>query len=284
MSVRKSQGRQRGIQRGVPRHKLGGRPRFSHGSKEKTRTVSGLKKARLPGFGFKRVASQWAERSFYRAARICCIFCLIPFTMDDKRSFTVAPFWRVSVHALIMVFLFVTCFQKLILAIVYFVGQFDTNTVAILSYTGFQIQITALCSGMSIMFMPFLSCELLNSWRVMLWEVASRLDRPICSPWSSLSFSVQMLSTCVGAVVTALSFPLLSFMFPMTPSSVFRSLSAAGLIDNVMDTWILLIGVWFVCYVTDVAMYGACLSLMTFVTGFVMAEVGVLKTLLNELR
>ena len=284
MPVKKSRGRQRGIPRGVLRHKLRSRPSSSHGPEGTCRTASSLYAANSDEL--KHVATQWAERCFNSTYHLCRILCLTPFVRnDDIRRFSVAAFWKRSAHVLALVFLFVTCLHKLIMTIVYFVGQYDTAAVAVISYTGFHMQMTAVCAGIGFIFMPNLSCELLNGWDVMLSEVASRLGRPARSPWSSFSSSCQVLSTTAGAVVAAFGFPLQGFVFPTAPVFVFGWLMPLELIEfPAGDGWVFVLGLRTVCFLADVSIYGASLALMSFSMVFMLSQVGVLKVLVNELR
>ena len=184
-----------------------------------------------------------------------------------------------------MVFLLVTCLHKLIVTVVYFVGQYDTAAVAVMSYTGFHLQMTAVCAGIGLIFMPHLSCELLNSWEVVLLEVASRLGRPARSPWSSFSSCFQVISTTAAAIVATFTFPLQGFVFPTAPVFVFGSLTAFELIELPADEdWVFGVGLRAVCFLADVSIYGASLALMSFSMVCMLSQIGVLKVLVKELR
>ena len=283
MPVKKSQGRRRGIPRGVLRHKLGSWTSFPNGSEHKSGT--GFSLSAYKSDSLKALATQGAEWCFNLTSRIRSTLCLIPVVVtEDTLCFAVAPFWRRVIHVLVMVFLFFTCLHKLIVAVVYFVGHYDTPTVAVLSCTGFQLQMTAVCAGIALVFMPYGSCELLNSWRVMLSEMASRLARPTRSPWSSFSSCFQVISTCVAPVIATFGFPLEGLVFPTTPIFVFGSLKSLGIFEFHTDNRTYEVGFRFVCFVTDVTIYGASLSLMSFSIASMLSEIGVLKVLVSELR
>ena len=131
------------------------------------------------------------------------------------------------------------------------------------TYAGIQMQVTAMSTGIGVVCLPCLSCELLNSWNPMLSEVAARLGQPQRSPWTYLSCSIQVLFVFAGVAVGTVAFPVFSFVFTDAPVFLFGSLKAAGLVclDGDQLTEILIqIG----CYLFDVTIYAACLSSLGF--------------------
>ena len=285
MPARKSKGYQKGIQNRVQRHKLRSRPPVPHEAEDeptKHTALSLCKFIRSPA-ELKRLATLRAEQYFNLTSSISCILCFTPYLKDGNGRFRIATSWRRIIHVVIMFLLGITCVHKLVMTMMLFVMQNESTTVMVLSYVGFHLQFTAMCEGLGFIFMSYLSCESLTSWNLMNLEVASRLGQIPRSPWSSLSASLQVLSISIGLGVPLFVFPLFSFIFPTMPIFAFQSLKISGLFE-VPDDWIFNVAIRAVCYLVDFSIYGASISLMEFVTQFIVTEIANLKTLLSDLR
>ena len=153
----------------------------------------------------------------------------------------------------------------------------------VLSYTGFHLQMTALSVGIGFVFMPFLSCELLSSWSPTILQIVNRLSVTCRSPWTYAGCSFQVLAVAAAAAIAIAVFSSLSFIFPTTPIFLFHSLKASGFIC-VGDNWLTELAVQLACYIFDVGIYAASLTLMLFAAEFILSEIGLLKVLVDLLR
>ena len=281
MPVRKSKGRRRGIRRGVQRNKL----RSPHLTEE---GLEGTDAVRLPMMDSKShvvraFASKWAEKVFSRTSSLCCNLCLVPFVKGHNGCFELAPLWRRIIHYGIVALLLLTCVHKFVMTILAFTVLPVGTVASTLSYTGFQLQITAMGMGSGFIFFPSLSCELLNSWNHVLSEVASRLGQSPRTPWTYFSSGFQVLIAVVGCIVAAITMPCLSVLFPTTPIFLFPSLKIAGLID-LTDDYFSTIVMRIICSPFDFGVYALAITLMCFGCTFIVSEVGLLKAVVNGLR
>ena len=286
MPVRKSRGRRRGIQHGVQRHKLRSQPLNSEDSEDTpTMPVSfSFSTAVLHPRNLRALARYWAQISFNTTSSFCCTFCLAPFTRDGTTGrFEVASFWRRVIHFIITVLLYVTCAHKLVMTVLGLTVMPVGTIASAISYAGFQLQVTAMSTGMGFLFLPSLSCELLNCWNPILSEAAARLGQPLRSPWIYLSCSIQILFVFVGVAISTLVFPAFSLVFIDTPIFLFTSLKTTGLISP-EGHWFSNVLMQTGCYLFDVAIYAACLSSLGFAVQYIVSEVGFLKVFVNELR
>ena len=280
MPVRKSRGRRRGIQRGVQRHKL----RSSQLSKEDLKDCQ--PDSSVPTEASKClniIVRQWSQKCFQTIAALCGNYCLTPVMMVDDGRFQVAPFCRRILNSMVVLFLAATCLHKLIMTILAFTVLPVGTMSAVLSYTGFQLQFTSMCTGIGLVFLPFLSCELLNSWNPILRDASARLGQSCRSPWSYSSSGVQVLSMAGGIVLAFFAFPAFSFIFTSTPIFLFPFLKLEGIIHDEYE-WSTQLLVYILCYMFDVIVYAAVLILMGSSTQFVVLQIGFLKALVNSLR
>ena len=284
MPVRKSKGRRRGIPNGVQRHKLQSQALTvqrwdANATDPSLSTVGQLKSTN----GVVALGSRWAQKGFNMTSSLCCGLCLVPFMKSDDGRFRVASLWRRSINAMIMALLFVTCVHKLFATILVFTIMPVGTIAAVLSYAGFHLQMTTMCAGIGFLFLPSLSCQVLNSWSPTILQAASRLRLAYKSPWSYASSSIQVLSTMAAGGVCVSVFPLLSFIFPNVPIFLFPSLKASCLV-NVRDAWLTELAVKLGCWVFDVGIYAACLALVCFTNQFIVSEIGFQKALIDLLR
>ena len=175
LPVRKSKSRRKGIEKGVQRHKVRSQPLVQRDQDEHTEpTDLSLREVIRRPAELKHLATRRAEQYFNLTSSICCILCVTPYLKDDDGRFREATTLRRVIHAVIMSLLCITCIYKLVVTMMLFVMKNDTTTLIVLSYLGFHLQFTAMCSGLGLILMPSLSCELLNSWNLMASEVAWR--------------------------------------------------------------------------------------------------------------
>ena len=287
MPVRKSKGRRRGIQNGVQRHKLRSQPLAeddwveieANPTSSNLYTV-GLLKSKNNVWA---VASHWAQKCFTVASSLGCTLCLVPLVKGDDGRFRVASLWRRSINGMIMALLAVTCGHKLVATILAFTTMPVGTIAKVLSYAGFHLQMTTMSVGMSLVFMPCLSCELLNGWSPTISQAASRLGLPYRSPWTYASCSIQILSTTAASVICVSVFPLLSLVFRNAPIFLLPSLKASGLVC-VRDDWVTELALQFGCCLFDVCIYAACLTLTCFGSSVIFSEIGFQKALVDLLR
>ena len=288
MPVRKSQGLRRGIPNGVQRSKIRSQPLIyiEEDWRDEHANSAGLSqsKARVASKILRALASQWAQTCcFDVTSSLCCTLCIVPFIKHDYGQFQVAPVWRRSINAMIMAVLFVTCMHKLVAATIAFTIKPIGIIASVLSYAGFHLQMTTMSVGTGLVFMPYLSCELLNSWSPTISQSASRLSLAYRSPRTYVSSSLQVLSTCTGSGVAITVFPALSFVFPTAPIFLYPLLKDFGVRCG-RDDWLTELAVQLSCYVCDVSIYAACLLLMCFTNQLIVSEIGFQKVLLDFLR
>ena len=197
--------------------------------------------------------------------------------------FGVASFWRKAIHSAIMALYAPTCIHKLVMTILVFTVMPVGTIASVLSYAGLQLQMSVVCTGIGLLLLPSLSCELLGTWKPTLLEIASRLGRPTRLPWSHVSCSVQVVFTTVGGILSALAFPLLSLVFPTTPIFLFASLKYAGLCC-LNGHWIGNIIMGIGCFLFDFSVYAAGILVVAFSVQVIVSKVGFLKVFLHELR
>ena len=280
MPVRKSRGRRRGIRRGLQRQKLRSSQLSEEDFEDGQSDFSMYIRARKY---FNEIVGNWGQKCFKFTSSFCHNCCLTPVMMGEDGRFQVASFWRRMMNSVVLGFLAVTCLHKLIMTTLAFTVLPVGTMSAVLSYTGFQLQFTSMCTGIGLVFLPFLSCELLNSWNPILRDASARLGQSCRSPWSYSSSGVQVLSMAGGIVLAFFAFPAFSFIFTSTPIFLFPFLKLEGIIHDEYE-WSTQLLVYILCYMFDVIVYAAVLILMGSSTQFVVLQIGFLKALVNSLR
>ena len=287
MPVRKSNGRRRGIQNGVQRHKLRSQPLNEEDWEGTDANPTSEGQSRTGTLRSKNnvwiLASHWAEKCFTVTSDLGCALCLVPLVKGDEGCFRVASLWRRCINAMTMTLLAVTCTHKLVATIMAFTIMPVGTIARVLSYAGFLLQMTTMSVGMSLVFMPYLSCELLNGWSPTISQAASRLGLAYRSPWTYPSCSIQVLSTAAASVICVFVFPLLSIVFPTAPIFLFPSLKASGMVSTRED-WLAELALQFGCCIFDVCNYGACLILTCFGSSVIFSEIGFQKAFIDLLR
>ena len=195
-----------------------------------------------------------------------------------------APLWRRVLHYIILILLVLTCVHKLLMVILAFTIIPVGTEVAVLSYAGFTIQITAMSTGLGFVFFPRLSCELLNCWDHILSETASRLGQSTRTPWTYASSSFQVLFVGAGLLMAVVVMSASSLLFPTIPTSLFTSLRIAGLIDLPDDNSVATITARIICFLFDISIYMLVLPMLGFSIQYIVSEIGVLKVVINSLR
>ena len=269
-----------GTQHGVQRNKIRSRPLTQEDWEDTGPNGPVVPNLSIAG---RSLAGQWAQKCFQWTSDLCCTLCLAPFMKADHGIFRIASFRSRVIHSVLITLLTLTCLHKLVVTIMAFTILPIGTTASVLSYTGFHLQMTAMALGMGLVFGPFLSCELLNSWVPTISQVTTRLRVTYRSPWTYASSSLQVLAIAAASAVAIAIFPALSFMFPTTPIFLLPSLKAAGLVCST-DDWIRELAVQLGCYIFDVGIYAASLTLMCFAAEFIVSEVGFLKLLVDLLR
>ena len=277
MPVRKSKGRRRGIQNGVQRHKLRSK---QLPEEELEDSICLLNRARKY---LNVVLFQLGPKSFQLASSMCCKFCLTPLIIDEDGRFRVAPFPRRFLNSILLACLGITCLHKMLATIMSFT-VLDVGAVsAFLCYTGFQMQFTAMCTGVGLVCLPFLSCQVLNSWNPVLLEVSDRLSQPFRSPWNNPSCCLEALLIAMGAALATFALPAFSFVFHDAPIFILPSLTLGGIYrtgDDCITELLVQLG----CYIFDVIICAAVLILMVFSVQLFVLQVGCLKAFVNSLR
>ena len=240
------------------------------------------------------MASVWAQQTFISIVNFCCKLCLVPFAQDYKNGrYETAPLWHKMISYAVLALLVLTCIHKLVMTMMGITGIIPVGPAAlIVSYIGYQIQMTATCALLGFVILPSLSCELLNCWIPTLAVLPSRLGRDstskeLVTPWNDLSCSLQVLASFAGLVLLFLIQSTFSLLFPKLPITLFSSLKIGDLLEDDSDAdgdHLGKILIHIICSVVDMGIYAISLVAVGLAIHFIISEVGFLKVFVHKLR